>query len=174
MTKSRWGLNFSRVTNTFRISIIGLFAVLLTSALVSPASADVSIRDGKTADLYVRSAKPSSGELERQYAAYWNPNVPVSAKYAVTYRGDTAKVRQNVNAVMATSKTYDFFTIRGRATGPATISGNRMSAPVAGVIAGLPATSATLYWVRDGGLWKYDQKAFCQKNGCSGSKDWGY
>ncbi|MFT4043310.1 MAG: hypothetical protein QM673_09130 [Gordonia sp. (in: high G+C Gram-positive bacteria)] len=157
-----------------RLVIIGMLAVLATLGLTSPASADVSIRDGKIADLYLRSANPSQAEIERQYAAYWNPNVPLSAKYQVTYRGDTPKVRSNLAKVMASSRTYDFFSIKGRSTGPATVSGNRLSAPVAGVIAGLPASKLTLYWIRDNGLWKYDQKTFCLKNGCSGSKDWGY
>ncbi|MCH5643098.1 MULTISPECIES: hypothetical protein [unclassified Gordonia (in: high G+C Gram-positive bacteria)] len=155
-----------------RLAAIGFFALLLGAGLASPAQADVDIRSGKAADLPIRSANPSNGEIERSYAAMWNPNVALAPKYAVSVRGNTPKVQTSIQKAMSMSKTMDFFSIKGRVTGK-TINGNSMTVTGNGVMAGYPAQSFTYYYVREGGIWKYDWKANCRP-GCQGNPDWGY
>lgn len=156
-----------------RTATIAVFALLLGVGLAgAPANADVNIRAGKAADLSVAAANPSTAQLERQYAGFWNPNVPVSPKYAASYRGNTPKVQQQIKKVLANSRTMDFFSIQGRLTSK-TINGNRMTARGNGVMAGFPAQGVTMEYIRDGGLWKFDWKAYSQSNGLKGL-DWGY
>ncbi|MBD0023721.1 hypothetical protein GII33_12015 [Gordonia pseudamarae] len=157
-----------------RVVTVGVFAMLLSVGLVSPASADVSIRSGKVADLYVRSAQPSIAEMERQYAAFWNPNLPINPKFEVSVNGNNPTVQKNLRNVMATSRTYDFFSIQGRVVGKPVVNGNRMTIRGNGVMAGFPAQSFTYYYVRQGGLWKFDWKANCKASGCNGVTSWGY
>ncbi|MFT3901249.1 MAG: hypothetical protein QM728_13530 [Gordonia sp. (in: high G+C Gram-positive bacteria)] len=150
-----------------------LFAGSVTLGLVAPAAqADVSVRDGKTADLYVRAEKPNNGQLERQFAAFWNPRVPTNPKVAVSYGGE--KARPALNQVMGMSKTYDYFSIQGRAAGPITINGNRMSVVVHGVMAGFPAQTLRYHWLRDANLWKFDWKRTCAEIKCQGNPNFGY
>lgn len=157
-----------------RIAAICLFTALLGIGVAAPASADVSIRDAKASDLYVRSAKPSAQEMEKQFAALWNPNIPLSSKLAVSYKGDTAKVRKQVGGVMAMSRTMDFFSLKGRAIGSPAISGNRMTMSGSAVMAGMPANTTRYHYIRDGGLWKLDWKATCVEVKCNGNPDFGY
>ncbi|MGW6422433.1 hypothetical protein ACWF82_07135 [Nocardia sp. NPDC055053] len=72
----------------------GLFAVLGLAGLptvgtASPALADRSVRDATVADLYIRDADPSLDAVAGQFAALWNPNLPMSAKEEVSYHGST-------------------------------------------------------------------------------------
>ncbi|HMS74499.1 hypothetical protein [Gordonia sp. (in: high G+C Gram-positive bacteria)] len=157
-----------------RVVLVGLFAIFLSAGLVSPASADVSIRNGKVADLYVRSAQPSVAQMERQYAAFWNPNLPINPKFEVSLNGNNPTVQKNLRQVMSMSRSYDFFSIQGRVLGKPVVNGNRMSLRGRGVMAGFPAQSFTYYYVRQGGLWKFDWKANCRASGCNGVKNWGY
>ncbi|GAB10880.1 hypothetical protein GOARA_063_00790 [Gordonia araii NBRC 100433] len=157
-----------------RAAFGALFAVVVATGLATPAAqADVSVRNGKAADLSVRAERPSSGQLERQFAAFWNPNVPLGPKLAVTYRGNTPAVRKALGNVMSMSRTYDFFSVQGRFGAPS-VSGSRMSATGSGVMAGFPATSVRYHWIREGGLWKYDWKAICSEMKCSGNPNFGY
>ncbi|APE35361.1 hypothetical protein BOX37_16975 [Nocardia mangyaensis] len=155
-----------------RIVSAVVFAALLGLGLAQPAAADVSIRDGKVGDLYVRDEVPNLGQLERQFAAFWNPNIGVGPKLEVSYNGPQA--RGALERVMASSQTMDFFSIQGRAVGGVNISGNTMSVRVEGVMAGFPATSTTYHFIREGGLWKYDWKATCAEMQCAGNPDFGY
>ncbi|MFW0792742.1 hypothetical protein AAFP30_02905 [Gordonia sp. CPCC 205515] len=155
-----------------RLIATGFFALLLGAGLATPAHADVDIRTGKAADLPIRSANPSNGEIERSYAAMWNPDVPLAPKYAVSVRGNTPQVQAGIQKAMSMSRTMDFFSIKGRVTGKS-IKGNRMTVTGNGVMAGYPAQSFTYYYLREGGIWKYDWKANCSK-GCQGSPNWGY
>ena len=160
--------------HVLRAVTVGLFAVLMSAGLVSPASADVSIRNGKVPDLYVRSATPSVAQVERQYAAMWNPNLPIGPKYEVSLNGGNPTVQKNLRQAMSMSRTYDYFSIQGRVVGKPVINGNRMSVRGQGVMAGFPAQSFTYYYVRQNGLWKFDWKANCKASGCQGVTNWGY
>jgi len=158
---------------TARLSLFGILAaVLLALGLAAPAAADVNIRSGKAADLPVTAAKPTTAQLEKQYAGFWNPNVPLAPKYAVSYRGDTPEVQRELKKVMANAQTMDFFSIKGRLT-TVTINGDRMTARGNGVMAGFPATTVVMEYIRDGGQWKYDWKAYSKSNGLKGI-NWGY
>ncbi|MFD5178122.1 hypothetical protein ACFWM1_20110 [Nocardia sp. NPDC058379] len=42
--------------------------------------ADRSVRDATVADLYLRDADPSLDAIAGQFAALWNPNLPMSAR----------------------------------------------------------------------------------------------
>ncbi|MEU1981417.1 hypothetical protein [Nocardia sp. NPDC019395] len=155
-----------------RIVSVLVFAALLGLGSAQPATADVSIRDGKAGDLYIRDEAPNLGQLERQFAAFWNPNIGVEPKLEVSYNGPQA--RGALEQVMANSQTMDFFSIQGRAVGDIDISGNTMSVRVEGVMAGFPATSINYHFIREGGLWKYDWKAICAEMQCAGDPDFGY
>ncbi|MFT4202220.1 hypothetical protein [Gordonia sp. (in: high G+C Gram-positive bacteria)] len=157
---------------TVKIAAGALLAGSLALGLAAPAAADVSVRDGKTADLYVRAAKPGNAQLERQFAAFWNPRIPMNPKVAVTYGGE--KARPALTQVMGMSKTYDYFSIQGRATGPISINGNRMAVTVNGVMAGFPAQTMRYYYLRDAGLWKFDWKRICSEFKCQGNPNFGY
>ncbi|MBH0780488.1 hypothetical protein [Nocardia bovistercoris] len=139
---------------------------------VAPASADVSLRDAKVGDLYVSAAEPSLDQLERQFAAFWNPNIGIGPKVEVSYNGPSA--RAELEKVMQFSKTMDFFSLQGRAVGPVRISGDSLSVTVHGVMAGIPAQTTNYHFLRDAGLWKFDWKRICQELQCSGNPDFGY
>ncbi|WP_067464355.1 hypothetical protein [Nocardia amamiensis] len=160
------------MTKLIKVAVVSVLAALLGFGLAHPAAADISIRDATAADLYVRDEVPSLEKLERLYAAFYNPNISIDQKVEVSYGGD--KVRSVVKQAMSFSQTLDFFTIQGRAVGPVQINGNRLTVRGEGLIAGFPATSATYYLVRDGGLWKFDWKAFCQNVDCAGDPQFDY
>lgn len=155
-----------------KIAAVCIFAVLLGLGLAQPASADVSIRDAKVSDLYVRDEAPSLDQLERQFAAFWNPRIALDPKLEVSYNGQQA--RGELEKVMQFSTTYDFFSIQGRAVGPVERNGNNLSVTVQGVMAGFPAQTLKYHFIRDGGLWKYDWKRICQEMQCSGNPNFGY
>ncbi|MGW4366530.1 hypothetical protein ACWEKT_12865 [Nocardia takedensis] len=155
-----------------KIATAALFAAVLGFGVAGPAAADVSIRDGRAADLYVSAAVPSLDQLERQFAAFWNPNISLDPKVEVSYNGPGA--RPALEKVMQSSRTMDFFSIQGRAIGPVNVNGDRLSVTVNGVIAGFPAQTTNYYFIRDAGLWKYDWKATCADLGCQGNPDFGY
>jgi hypothetical protein len=157
--------------------VIRLAAVCILTALVGlasaqPASADVSIRDSTVSDLYVRADAPSAAQIEKQFAAFWNPNISLEPKIEVSYNGPSA--RDALERVMQTSTTMDFFSIQGRVSGPIQVSGNSLSVTVQGLMAGFPAQTTNYYFIREGGLWKFDWKAICQELQCSGNPDFGY
>ncbi|MDL9935514.1 hypothetical protein QSJ18_02025 [Gordonia sp. ABSL1-1] len=160
----------SKFLKTAAIAVFGV--IVMSVGLTAPASADVNIRTGKAADLPIRANTPSAGDIERSYAGFYNPNVPLEPKYAVSYRGDTPKVRKALQTLMGMSKTYDYFSIQGRIT-KVNVNGNRMSVTGNGVMAGFPATSFTYHYIREAGIWKYDWKANCA-TGCQGNPDFGY
>jgi hypothetical protein len=155
-----------------RIAAVCILTALMGFGLAQPASADVSIRDSKAADLYIRDEVPSLAQIEKQFAAFWNPNIGMDPKIEVTFNGPAA--RPALERVMETSKTMDFFSIQGRALAPINISGNTMTVNVHGVMAGFPATSSVYYYIRENGLWKYDFKAICAEIQCQGNPDFGY
>ena len=155
-----------------KIAMVCILAVLAGLGLVAPAAADVSIRDSSVGDLYVSSDSPSLNQLERQFAAFWNPNIGIDPKVEVSYNGGAA--RGALEQVMANSATMDFFSIQGRALGPVEINGDTMSVQVEGVMAGFPATSTRYHYVREGGLWKFDWKRICQEMACAGNPNFGY
>ncbi|MFC6014520.1 hypothetical protein [Nocardia lasii] len=160
------------MSHLLKIVSAGFFALIIGLGLASPAAADVSIRDSVASDLYVREANPSVHQLEKQFAAFWNPNIGMDPKIEVSYHGSSA--RPALEMVMQQSKTMDFFSIQGRVVEGPTVSGDSLSVRVNGVMAGYPATTMTYYFVREGGLWKYDWKRICQENQCSGDPDFGY
>lgn len=160
------------MSRILQVVIAGAFAVLLASGLASPASADVSIRNSTANDLYVSSDAPGLDQIERQFAAFWNPNIGIDPKIEVSYNGPGA--RAALEQVMQNSRTMDFFSIQGRAVGPVNISGNQMSVSVQGLMAGFPATSTVYHWIREGGLWKFDWKSICQEMQCAGNPSFGY
>jgi len=161
------------MSTLIRAIAAGFSALLVAAGLTAPAQADVGVRGSTASWLSVRSEKPSANQLERQFAAFWNPSIPMGPKLAVTYKGDTPKVQKSVKSVMAMSSSYDFFSISGRFSSP-TITGNRMKARGEGVMAGFPATSMNFYYIREGGLWKFDWKKICTDFKCNGNPDWGY
>ncbi|AVM00334.1 hypothetical protein C6V83_08670 [Gordonia iterans] len=133
-----------------------------------------SIREAKASDLTVTAERPTKVDLEWQYAAFWNPRIPTAAKMAVVYNGNDPKARKEINQVMASSQTYDFFSMRGAAAGPPRISGNRMSITFRGTMAGFPVMQVNYYYLRDGGQWKLDFKRICASIACNGNPDFGY
>lgn len=149
-----------------------LLAALLGLGFAQPAAADVSIRDAKVADLYVRDENPTLAQLEKQFAAFWNPNIGIDPKVEVSLHGD--KARPALERVMQYGKTMDFFSIQGRAVGGVNKSGNTLSVRVEGLMAGFPANSTTYHLVRENGLWKYDWKKICQEMECADNPDFGY
>lgn len=157
--------------------IAGAFAVLGFTGLflvgaVSPALADRSVRDATVAELYVRDADPSLDAIAEQFAALWNPNLPISAKEAVSYHGAT--VGPALQSILSQGGAYDFLSIQERATSKH-ITGNTMTASLSGVMAGFPASSGNYSYIREDGLWKVDWKATCKAmGGCTGNPDFGY
>ncbi|MEV0061948.1 hypothetical protein [Nocardia sp. NPDC050718] len=153
------------------VAALGL-AGLLTVGTASPALADRSVRDATVADLYLRDADPSLDAIAGQFAALWNPNLPMSAKEEVSYHGST--VGPALQGILSQGGVYDFLSIQERATSKA-ITGNTMTATLSGVMAGFPATSGTYSYIRENGLWKVDWKATCDAmGGCTGNPDFGY
>ncbi|MCH5643095.1 hypothetical protein [Gordonia sp. ABSL49_1] len=159
----------------FKLVVACVFTVIFGLGLAAaPAHADVSVRSAKTADLYVRTAAPGNAELEKQFAALWNPNIPMANKLEVSYRGNTPKVRAQVQKALAYSRQMDFFSITGRSIGAPTINGNRMTMTGSVVMAGFPAKTSRYHYIRDAGLWKIDWKVTCQELQCNGNPDFGY
>ncbi|MEU8899830.1 hypothetical protein [Nocardia sp. NPDC048505] len=153
------------------LAALGL-AGLLTVGAAAPALADRSVRDAVVADLYVRDADPSLDAIAGQFGALWNPNLPMKAKEEVSYRGSS--VGPALQGILSQGGVYDFLSIQGRATSK-TITGNRMTATLSGVMAGFPASSATYSYIREDGLWKVDWKATCDAmGGCTGDPNFGY
>ncbi|CAM3050610.1 hypothetical protein [Skermania piniformis] len=156
-----------------RVTLVALFGALLGIGVAQPAGADVSIRNASANDLYLSAdAVPTIDQLERQFAAFWNPNIGLDPKVEVSYNGEGA--RPALARVMESSKTMDFFSIQGRAYEPVEVSGDALAVTVSGLMAGIPATTTRYHLVRDGGLWKYNWKAICQEMQCSGNPDFGY
>ncbi|WP_282785877.1 MULTISPECIES: hypothetical protein [unclassified Nocardia] len=155
-----------------KVAAIAVFAAILGLGFAQPAAADVSIRDSQVSDLYVRADVPSLHQIEKQFAAFWNPNIGMDAKVEVSYNGPAA--RGALERVMSNSATMDFFSIQGRALGPVNVAGNTMSVQVEGLMAGFPATSTTYHYIREGGLWKFDWKSICQSMQCAGNPNFGY
>ncbi|MGX1810666.1 hypothetical protein ACWIGI_33525 [Nocardia sp. NPDC055321] len=155
-----------------RVAVVAIAAAILGLGFAQPASADFSIREAQASDLYVRDEVPSLHQLEKQFAAFWNPNIGMDPKIEVTYNGPGA--RPALEQVMQASTMYDFFSIQGRAIGPVQISGDRLSVKVEGLMAGFPATSTMYHFIRESGLWKYDWKATCAEMECSGDPSFGY
>lgn len=153
------------------IAIACVFAILLYTGPARPASA-YSIRDTTVSDLYVRDTSPTVVELAKQFGAFWNPDIPLDPKIAVSYHGDGA--RPALERVMQQSTTMDFFSIQGRNLGPPKITGNTMSITIAGNIAGFPTQTLNYYYVRDRGLWKFDWKKICRDVQCQGNPNFGY
>ncbi|WP_448223295.1 hypothetical protein [Gordonia iterans] len=133
-----------------------------------------SIREAKASDLTVTAERPTKEDLEWQFAAFWNPRIPVGPKLNVTYNGSHPQARKSIEQVMASSQTYDFFSLRGAATGPPQINGNRMSITFRGTMAGFPVMETKYYYIRDGGQWKFDWKRICAGMGCGGNPSFGY
>ncbi|MEV6276780.1 hypothetical protein [Nocardia sp. NPDC051832] len=157
--------------------IAGLLAALtlaglLTVGTATPALADRSVRDATVADLYLRDADPSLDAIAGQFAALWNPNLPMSAKEEVSYHG--ASVGPALQGILSQGGVYDFLSIQLRGTSKS-ITGNTMTANMSGVMAGFPASSGTYTYIREDGLWKVDWKATCAgMGGCTGNPDFGY
>ncbi|MEV6363860.1 hypothetical protein [Nocardia asteroides] len=148
------------------------FVTLLTVGAATPALADRSVRDAQVADLYLRDADPSLDAIAGQFAALWNPNLPMGPKQEVSYHGST--VGPALGGILSQGGVYDFLSIQLRATSK-NISGNTMTATMSGVMAGFPASSGTYTYVREDGLWKVDWKATCDAlGGCTGNPDFGY
>lgn len=137
----------------------------------APASADTTVRDTSAGDLTVTSATPSSGQLERQAAAFWNPGISLDQKVAVSRGG--AKARPALAKVMEFSKVYDFLSAKARVNG-VSVKGDTATATMSAVVVGFPANTATYHYVREGGLWKFDWKANCQSMSCTGNPNFGY
>ncbi|AHH19043.1 hypothetical protein NONO_c42590 [Nocardia nova SH22a] len=157
--------------------IVGILAVLglaglLTIGGTAPALADASVRNATVADLYVRDADPSLDAIAGQFAALWNPNLPIGPKEEVSYHGST--VGPALQGILSQGGVYDFLSIQLRATSKH-ITGDRMTAEMSGVMAGFPASNGTYTYVREDGLWKVDWKATCDSlGGCTGNPDFGY
>ncbi|MFF2082385.1 hypothetical protein ACFVVM_01325 [Nocardia sp. NPDC058176] len=160
------------MSRVVKIVFTALLAALLGLGLSPAASADVLIRDAKVADLYIRDSVPSLDQLEKMYAAFFNPNIGLDPKVEVSYHGE--KVRPVLEQLMQYSRTMDFFSIQGRAIGPVNINGDRLSVVGQGVAAGFPLTESTFYLVRDGGLWKMDWKEYCAHVACAGDPKFDY
>ncbi len=140
-----------------------LFAVLLAVGIAAPAAhADVTVRDAKTADLYMRSAVPSKTEVKRSYAAFMNPNLPLGPKLEVSVNGQAN--RGELARMIGLSRQYDFFSMKGDVVS-VSVDGNAMTARFHGSMAGFPAQSFTYSYVREGDLWKYDWKRNAAANG---------
>lgn len=133
-----------------------------------------SIREAKQADLQVPAERPTAVDLEWQFAAFWNPRIAIGPKLAVTYNGQSAAVRKPLEQVLASSQTYDFFSMRGSATGPPRINGDRMSITFRGTMAGFPVQQTNYYYIREGGLWKFDWKRICADMKCANNPSFGY
>lgn len=140
----------------------------------APQDQTPSLNAARADYLYVRSDTPTARTMEWQFAAMWNPRTPIGPKLAVSYRGDIAKVREQLSRVMQSSQMYDFFSIRGSAVGQPQISGNQMVVTYRGLMAGFPVQTSRYHYVREGGLWKFDWKKICQELQCQGNPDFGY
>ena len=133
----------------------------------------MNVREAKVADLYVRAERPSLSDLEWQFAAFWNPQLPINPKLEVSYNGPAA--RAELVRVMEYGRTYDFFSMQGNALPPITINGDRMSVEMRGSMAGFPVQQFRYHYLRQNGLWKFDWKKTCvSMGGCSGNPDFGY
>ncbi len=140
-----------------------LFAIALALGLAAPAAnADVTIRNATTADLYMRSATPSKTEVKKSYAAFMNPSLPIGPKLEVSVNG--AANRGELQRMLGLSRQYDFFSMKGDVVS-VNVNGNSMTARFQGTMAGFPAQSFTYFYVREGGLWKYNWKRNGQANG---------
>ncbi|AUN41799.1 hypothetical protein [Tsukamurella tyrosinosolvens] len=157
-------------TKTVMASIT--IAVGVAALAAAPVSADTGVRDTSAADLYVRAEKPSAAQFERQAAAFWNPNISMDQKVAVSVNG--AKARPELEKVMAYNKVYDFLGAAARTTGPASVNGSKASVGLSAIVVGFPANGYTYYYVREGGLWKFDWKANCAAMRCTGNPNFGY
>lgn len=155
-----------------KVATVAVLAVILGLVFAQPVSADVSIRDSQVSDLYVRADVPSLFQIEKQFAAFWNPNIGTDPKVEVSYNG--AGARDALERVMQNSTTMDFFSIQGRALDPVQVSGNNLSVKLEGLMAGFPATSTTYHFIREGGLWKFDWKRICQEMQCAANPNFGY
>ncbi|WP_336083865.1 hypothetical protein [Nocardia sp. SSK8] len=153
------------------LAALGL-ATLLGIGTAAPALADRSVRDATVADLYLRDADPSLDAIAGQFAALWNPNLPMGPKQEVSYHGST--VGPALQGILSQGGVYDFLSIQLRATSK-NITGDTMTATMSGVMAGFPASSGTYTYIREDGLWKVDWKATCAgMGGCTGNPDFGY
>ncbi|MFZ2510893.1 MAG: hypothetical protein WAW85_07365 [Gordonia sp. (in: high G+C Gram-positive bacteria)] len=145
-----------------------------SSTTTTQRRSPTSIREAKQADLQVPAERPTAVDLEWQFAAFWNPRIAIGPKLAVTYNGQSAAVRKPLEQVLASSQTYDFFSMRGSATGPPRINGERMSITFRGTMAGFPVQQTNYYYIRDGGLWKFDWKRICADMQCANNPNFGY
>ena len=145
-----------------------------TSSDAAPQNQTPSLNGARTEYLYVRSDRPTARTMEWQFAAFWNPRLSMEPKLAVTYQGNTAKVRKQMTTIMQSSQMYDFFSIRGSAVGQPQISGNQMTVSYQGLMAGFPIQTLRYHYVRENGLWKFDWKQNCREIKCMGNPDFGY
>ncbi|MFT3901250.1 MAG: hypothetical protein QM728_13535 [Gordonia sp. (in: high G+C Gram-positive bacteria)] len=137
-------------------------AALLTGAPAAPAHADIGIRDTRTADLFVRAERPTGTQMGREALAFWNPSVPKSEKLKVVRGG--AKESANLTRMFSAGKTYDLFSVTGRAAGAPQIAGDTMSVRFLAKMAGIPSLDTTYFYFREGGLWKLDMKRYVNAN----------
>lgn len=139
-----------------------LFALIVAVGLAAPAQADVTVRGAKAADLFMRSDVPTKLEVKKSYAAFMNPNIPIGPKLEVSVNGQANK--GELERMIGLSRQYDFFSMKGDVTS-LSVDGNKMTAHFQGSMAGFPAQSFTYFYVREGGLWKYNWKANGAANG---------
>ena len=158
--------------NVLKASVVGAATIVAATLAVAPASADTGVKNTSASDLYVRGASPTAAQFERQAAAFWNPNISLDQKVAVSVNGP--KARPELEKVMAFNKVYDFLGAQARATGSAKVNGSKASLPLSAIVVGFPATSYTYFYVREGDLWKFDWKANCAAMGCTGNPNFGY
>ncbi len=158
---------------SLKAAAIGAVAAAATATIVAaPASADTGVRSTSAADLYVRAEKPTAAQFERQAAAFWNPNISMNDKVAVSVNGQ--KARPELEKVMAFNGVYDFLGATARAVGPANVNGSNATVTLSAIVVGFPANSARYSYVREGGLWKFDWKANCAAMSCTGNPNFGY
>lgn len=157
---------------SIKLAVVGVATAAAATLAVAPASADTGVRNTSAGDLYVRADKPTAAQFERQAAAFWNPNISMDSKVAVSVNGQ--KARPELEKVMSFNGMYDFLGASARTTGPANVNGSKASVPLSAIVVGFPATSYTYFYVREGGLWKFDWKANCAAMGCTGNPSFGY
>lgn len=141
----------------------GLFAALMAMGLLAPAAqAAPSVRSATVADLYMRADKPSKLDVTKSYMAFMNPRLPIGPKLEVSVNG--AANRGELQRMLDQSRQMDFFSMQGSVVS-VTVNGNSMTARFHGTMAGFPAQSFTYFYVREGGLWKYNWKQNAKTNG---------
>lgn len=151
------------MTTAIRAALGALLVLLVSLALGAPAAqAEPSIRSATVADLYLRADKPSKDAVKRSFAAFMNPSLPMGPKLEVSVNG--AANRGELQRMMDQSRQHDFFSMKGDVVA-VNVSGNAMNARFQGSMAGFPVQSFTYYYVRQGGLWKYDWKHNAAANG---------